>query len=89
MASKDNFVLEVSSTLESSVEKIRITALVAVTLYELAEVLYDYTTSKDSNISFEIEYSSYDGKIAYHFTNHAYWMNPITVLSDISRQIGI
>lgn len=89
MASKDNFMLETASTGESHVEKIKITASRAVTLYELAEALYDYAQSIDSNASLEIEYHSCNGKTTYHFTDHACWMNPITVLSDISRQIKV
>lgn len=89
MASKDNFVLEISSTGESRVEKIKITALRAVTLYELSEALYEHVQTKEANISFEIEYCSCDGKTTYHFNDHAYWINPITVLSDISQQIQI
>lgn len=89
MSSKDNFVFESSSTDKSAAVKVKVTASRKVTLYELAEALYDYASNKDSNVFLEIEFCSCDGKTTYHFTDHAYWMNPATVLSDISRQIKI
>mgnify|MGYP001038625192 FL=1 len=90
MSSKDNFVFESSFIEGSLVAKLKVTASRKVTLYELAEALYDYYINlKDTTIFFDIEYYSCDGKMKYHLTNNAYWMNPATVLGDIACQIKI
>ena len=90
MPNTKNFVIESSSDEnEPNTVIFKITAKREITLYELAEALYDCTSDTSSDKSICVEYQSFDGEKKYSFRDHAIWMNPITVLSDIARQITV
>lgn len=89
MKLEDDFIIEVSYSESDSAIKMKVIACRQVTIYELAEALYDYTSNKSTDLSYDIEFCTFDGKKVYHFTDNSLWINQTTVLSDISRQIQI
>ena len=74
---------------------VSVRALEKVSLYELAEALYDecclssdscYLDDKFESIcDVEFRFTPMDSDLVYSFTQHCYWMNPVTILSDIAR----
>lgn len=90
MPGTKNFVIESSPDENNpSTVIIKITAKREVTLYELAEALYDCSKDMDSDNDISVEYCSFDGEKKFNFRDHAIWMNTTTVLSDIARQIKV
>lgn len=90
MPNTKNFVIEIScDEKDPSTAIIKITAKKKITLYELAEALYDCSKDVDSQKDISVEYCSFDGEKKFNFRDHAIWMNQTTVLSDIARQIKV
>lgn len=87
----NSFEIEATGVDEEN-RKVTVRALRQVNLYELAEGIYDFMSQDrefryDLHIS-EVEFTSSGGNY-YKFIQHACWLNPGTILSDISRQLKI
>lgn len=75
---------------------VNVKALAKVSLYNLAEALFDecclprgscYLDGKlELANHVQVLFTPFCSNSAYSFTQHCCWVNPITILSDLSRQ---
>lgn len=76
---------------------VHITALEKVALYDLADAIYDECFGQSGSCyhqcqqdtDFEVRFTPFGGAESYSFIQHCLWLNPTTILSDISRQFMI